>query len=81
MLPAVGGSFGEVVGAECCITPSSKWDNVKEILGCCGLAAIQTQGCTSNHFGSTIVYGHVRPVQLKDLIADAARFQLKGWEA
>ncbi|CAK7334375.1 unnamed protein product [Dovyalis caffra] len=40
------------------ITPSTKWDQVKEILGDCGRAAIQTQGSTSNPFGSTFVYGY-----------------------
>ncbi|EYU24078.1 hypothetical protein ABFS83_12G002500 [Erythranthe nasuta] len=40
------------------ITPSTKWEQVKEILGDCGRAAIQTQGSTSNPFGSTFVYGY-----------------------
>ncbi|KAG8659997.1 hypothetical protein MANES_02G101300v8 [Manihot esculenta] len=40
------------------ITPSTKWDQVKEILGDCGRAAIQTQGSASNPFGSTFVYGY-----------------------
>jgi hypothetical protein len=40
------------------ITPSTNWDQVKEILGECGPAAIQTQGSTSNPFGSTYVYGY-----------------------
>ncbi|KAI3502851.1 hypothetical protein L1887_31207 [Cichorium endivia] len=40
------------------ITPATKWDQVKEILGDCGRAAIQTQGSTSNPFGSTFVYGY-----------------------
>ncbi|XP_058109483.1 PHAF1 protein At3g51130 isoform X1 [Magnolia sinica] len=41
-----------------CITPSTKWEQVKEILGDGGRAAIQTQGSTSNPFGSTFVYGY-----------------------
>lgn len=40
------------------ITPSTKWDQVKEILGDCGRGAIQTQGSTSNPFGPTFVYGY-----------------------
>ncbi|XP_076960128.1 PHAF1 protein At3g51130-like isoform X2 [Bidens hawaiensis] len=40
------------------ITPATKWELVKEILGDCGRAAIQTQGSTSNPFGSTFVYGY-----------------------
>ncbi|KAH9662879.1 UPF0183 protein [Citrus sinensis] len=40
------------------ITPNTKWEQVKEILGDCGRAAIQTQGSTSNPFGSTFVYGY-----------------------
>lgn len=40
------------------ITPSTKWDQVIEILGDCGRAAIQTQGSSSNPFGSTFVYGY-----------------------
>ncbi|KAJ4714261.1 UPF0183 protein [Melia azedarach] len=40
------------------ITPNTKWEQVKEILGECGRAAIQTQGSTSNPFGSTFVYGY-----------------------
>ncbi|KAJ0097142.1 hypothetical protein Patl1_29040 [Pistacia atlantica] len=40
------------------ITPSTKWEQVKEILGDCGRAAIQTQGSTNNPFGSTFVYGY-----------------------
>ncbi|XP_042493914.1 PHAF1 protein At3g51130 isoform X2 [Macadamia integrifolia] len=41
-----------------CITPNTKWEQVKEILGDCGRAAIQTQGSASNPFGSTFVYGY-----------------------
>ncbi|RVX16417.1 UPF0183 protein [Vitis vinifera] len=33
-------------------------EQVKEILGDCGRAAIQTQGSTNNPFGSTFVYGY-----------------------
>ncbi|CAL5371317.1 unnamed protein product [Camellia sinensis] len=54
-----GGSFHEEVNAsKRCITPSTKWEQVKEILGDSGRAAIQTQGSTSNPFGSTFVYGY-----------------------
>ncbi|URE26046.1 Dihydrouridine synthase (Dus) [Musa troglodytarum] len=41
-----------------CITPSTKWEQVKEILGDGGRAAIQTQGSMTNPFGSTFVYGY-----------------------
>ncbi|XP_073012139.1 PHAF1 protein At3g51130 [Typha latifolia] len=41
-----------------CITPSTKWEQVKEILGDGGRAAIQTQGSMNNPFGSTFVYGY-----------------------
>ncbi|WVZ78523.1 hypothetical protein U9M48_026220 [Paspalum notatum var. saurae] len=41
-----------------CITPCTKWEQVKEILGDCGRAAIQTQGSMNNPFGSTFVYGY-----------------------
>ncbi|KAF7110132.1 hypothetical protein CFC21_110285 [Triticum aestivum] len=41
-----------------CITPRTKWEQVKEILGDCGRAAIQTQGSMNNPFGSTFVYGY-----------------------
>ncbi|EEC81306.1 hypothetical protein OsI_24448 [Oryza sativa Indica Group] len=40
------------------ITPRTKWEQVKEILGDCGRAAIQTQGSMNNPFGSTFVYGY-----------------------
>ncbi|KAJ6997115.1 LOW QUALITY PROTEIN: hypothetical protein NC653_013628 [Populus alba x Populus x berolinensis] len=50
--------FDEVDNSKQSITPSTKWDQVKEILGDCGRAAIQTQGSTSNPFGSTFVYGY-----------------------
>lgn len=40
------------------ITPNTKFEQVKEILGDCGRAAIQTQGSTSNPFGPTFVYGY-----------------------
>jgi hypothetical protein len=54
-----GGSFhDEFNSSKCCITPSTKWDQVKELLGECGPAAIQTQGSASNPFGSTFVYGY-----------------------
>ncbi|GMH06525.1 hypothetical protein Nepgr_008365 [Nepenthes gracilis] len=54
----VSGPFGEVSSAKHCITPSTKWDQVKEILGDCGRPAIQTQDSASNPFGSTFVYGY-----------------------
>ncbi|ERN10848.1 UPF0183 protein At3g51130 [Amborella trichopoda] len=58
--------YGADIGGQCLegdllkhsITPSTKWDQVKEILGDGGRAAIQTQGSTSNPFGSTLVYGY-----------------------
>ncbi|KAL0391499.1 UNVERIFIED_CONTAM: hypothetical protein Slati_4535000 [Sesamum latifolium] len=54
-----GGSFHRDGNtSKCAITPSTKWEQVKEILGDCGRAAIQTQGSTSNPFGSTFVYGY-----------------------
>ncbi|XP_021274630.1 UPF0183 protein At3g51130 isoform X5 [Herrania umbratica] len=52
----VGGSFPDVNNYKNRITPSTKWE--QEILGDCGRAAIQTQGSTSNPFGSTLVYGY-----------------------
>ncbi|KAG8383410.1 hypothetical protein BUALT_Bualt04G0009800 [Buddleja alternifolia] len=52
-----GGSFHQDA-SKYAITPSTKWEHVKEILGDCGRAAIQTQGSTSNPFGSTFVYGY-----------------------
>ncbi|XAR73804.1 hypothetical protein NMG60_11007895 [Bertholletia excelsa] len=53
------GSFHQDVNtSKCCITPSIKWEQVKEILGDCGRAAIQTQGSASNPFGPTFVYGY-----------------------
>lgn len=52
------GSFqNEVVASKCSITPSTKWEQVKEILGECGQAAIQVHG-SSSPFGSTSVYGY-----------------------
>ncbi|XP_028807268.1 UPF0183 protein At3g51130-like isoform X3 [Neltuma alba] len=54
-----GGSFHDANGSkQKVITHSTKWEQVKEILGDCGRAAIQTQGSTSNPFGSTLVYGY-----------------------
>ncbi|XP_020582683.1 UPF0183 protein At3g51130 isoform X1 [Phalaenopsis equestris] len=41
-----------------CITPRTKWEQVKEILGDGGRAAIQTQGSMNNPFGPTFVYGY-----------------------
>ncbi|GFQ06614.1 upf0183 protein at3g51130 [Phtheirospermum japonicum] len=54
-----GGSLHDNVNtSKCAITPSTKWEQVKEIIGDCGQPAIQTQGYTSNPFGSTFVYGY-----------------------
>ncbi|KAM7250021.1 hypothetical protein ACFE04_021904 [Oxalis oulophora] len=53
----VGGSYHDANSKQK-ITPSTKWEQVKEILGDCGRAAIQTQGSSSNPFGSTFVYGY-----------------------
>ncbi|KAL1316505.1 UPF0183 protein At3g51130 isoform X2 [Arachis ipaensis] len=56
---SAGESFQEVNNSkQRAITPSTKWEHVKEILGDCGRAAIQTQGSASNPFGSTLVYGY-----------------------
>ncbi|XP_042027640.1 PHAF1 protein At3g51130-like isoform X2 [Salvia splendens] len=54
------GSFHQDVNnpSKCVITPSTKWEQVKKILGDSGRAAIQTQGSTSNLLGSTFVYGY-----------------------
>ncbi|TQE08022.1 hypothetical protein C1H46_006296 [Malus baccata] len=54
----LGGSYQDVNNCKHKITPSTKWEQVKEFLGDCGRAAIQTQGSTSNPFGSTFVYGY-----------------------
>ncbi|XP_015889692.3 PHAF1 protein At3g51130 isoform X1 [Ziziphus jujuba] len=54
----LGGSFQEPSDCKHKITPSTKWEQVKEILGDCGRAAIQTQGSACNPFGSTLVYGY-----------------------
>ncbi|PKA61675.1 UPF0183 protein [Apostasia shenzhenica] len=40
------------------ITSRAKWEQVKEILGDCGPAAIQTQGSPYKPFGSSFVYGY-----------------------
>lgn len=37
---------------------NTEFDCLQDILGDCGRAAIQTQGSTSNPFGSTFVYGY-----------------------
>lgn len=50
--------FGGGNAPRSCITPSTKWDQVKEILGDGGRAAIQSQGSMNNPFGSTFVYGY-----------------------
>ncbi|MQL98696.1 hypothetical protein Taro_031416 [Colocasia esculenta] len=52
-----GASQGENASKHC-ITPNTKWEQVKEILGDGGRAAIQTQGSMNNPFGSTFVYGY-----------------------
>ncbi|CAN4078786.1 unnamed protein product [Withania somnifera] len=54
----VGSYHQDVNSSKATITASTKWEQVKEILGDCGRAAIQTQGSTSNPFGSTFVYGY-----------------------
>ncbi|XP_038718852.1 UPF0183 protein At3g51130-like isoform X2 [Tripterygium wilfordii] len=54
----VEGSFTEVNYLKNKITPSSKWERVKEFLGDSGRAAIQTQGSKNNPFGSSFVYGY-----------------------
>ncbi|KAG0452755.1 hypothetical protein HPP92_025419 [Vanilla planifolia] len=51
--PVVAGA-----ASKCCITPRTIWEQVKEILGDGGQAAIQTQGSMNNPFGSTFVYGY-----------------------
>ncbi|KAJ8451954.1 hypothetical protein Cgig2_007437 [Carnegiea gigantea] len=58
LLPIDVGSFPVESSAKHSITPSTKWEQVKEILGDCGRAAIQTQGSANNPFGSTFVYGY-----------------------
>lgn len=40
------------------ISADTKWDQVKELLGDGGRAAIQTQGSASNPFGPTFVYSY-----------------------
>ncbi|KAF3646667.1 UPF0183 protein [Capsicum baccatum] len=55
---SVGSYDQDVNSSKATITASTKWEQVKEILGDCGQAAIQTQGSTSNPFGSTFVYGY-----------------------
>ncbi|XP_021642173.2 PHAF1 protein At3g51130 isoform X1 [Hevea brasiliensis] len=60
------------------ITPSTKWDQVKEILGDCGRAVIRKQGSPSNPFGSTLVYGYQNiafEVMKNGYIATATLFQ------
>lgn len=52
------GSFSDESSSKHLITSSTKWEQVKEILGDCGRAAIQTQGSANNPFGSTFVYGY-----------------------
>ncbi|XP_031476298.1 PHAF1 protein At3g51130 [Nymphaea colorata] len=56
--PESGEPIKEGESPKNCITPNTKWEQVKEILGDCGRAAIQTQGSASNPFGSTLVYGY-----------------------
>ncbi|KAK4346906.1 hypothetical protein RND71_033245 [Anisodus tanguticus] len=53
-----GSYHQDVNSSKATITANTKWEQVKEILGDCGRAAIQTQGSTSNPFGSTFVYGY-----------------------
>uniref|UniRef100_A0A1D1YPC8 UPF0183 protein At3g51130 n=1 Tax=Anthurium amnicola TaxID=1678845 RepID=A0A1D1YPC8_9ARAE len=56
--PDVEGAIQGGNNSKHCITPSTKWEQVKEILGDGGRAAIQTQGSMNNPFGSTFVYGY-----------------------
>ncbi|KMZ65975.1 hypothetical protein ZOSMA_303G00180 [Zostera marina] len=61
-----------------CITPNTKWEQVKSILGDGGRAAIQTQGSTNNPFGSTFVYGYQNvafEIMKNDYIATVTLFQ------
>jgi len=63
---------------EKCITPNTKWDQVQGLLGDGGRAAIQTQGSTTNPFGSTRVYGYQNiafEVMKNDHIATVTLFQ------
>ncbi|KAL3680902.1 hypothetical protein R1sor_023858 [Riccia sorocarpa] len=46
------------VASHRCITATTKWPEIQEILGDGGRAAIQTQGSVSNPFGPTYVYGY-----------------------
>ncbi|KAJ8443631.1 hypothetical protein Cgig2_019613 [Carnegiea gigantea] len=74
-----GGSIPDVSNGKHCITPSTKWEQVKEILGDCGRAAIQTQGSANNPFGSTFVYGYQNmafEVMKNGYIATVTLFQL-----
>ncbi|KAB5547556.1 hypothetical protein DKX38_010962 [Salix brachista] len=78
LLVARSCAFDEVDNSKQSITPSTKWDQVKEILGDCGRAAIQTQGSTNNPFGSTFVYGYQNiafEVMKNDYIATVTLFQ------
>ncbi|KAF9678233.1 hypothetical protein SADUNF_Sadunf07G0013600 [Salix dunnii] len=78
LLVALVCAFDEVDNSKQSITPSTKWDQVKEILGDCGRAAIQTQGSTNNPFGSTFVYGYQNiafEVMKNDYIATVTLFQ------
>ncbi|XP_074381495.1 LOW QUALITY PROTEIN: PHAF1 protein At3g51130 [Apium graveolens] len=52
-----GSSQNEVIASKCSITPGTKWEQVKEILGDCGQAPIQVRD-SSSPFGSTSVYGY-----------------------
>uniref|UniRef100_A0A7N0UGB6 Uncharacterized protein n=1 Tax=Kalanchoe fedtschenkoi TaxID=63787 RepID=A0A7N0UGB6_KALFE len=73
-----GDSFHEANPSKQSITASTKWEQVKEILGECGRAAIQTQGSTNNPFGSTFVYGYQNvafEVMKNNYIATVTLFQ------
>ncbi|XP_064991225.1 PHAF1 protein At3g51130-like isoform X8 [Musa acuminata AAA Group] len=64
-----------------CITPSTKWEQVKEILGDCGPAVIQTPGVTNSPFGSTFVYGYQNvafEVMKNGYIATVTLFRSQG---
>ncbi|EYU31143.1 hypothetical protein MIMGU_mgv11b0158822mg, partial [Erythranthe guttata] len=50
--------YGSSLISSVCEYVEMFWEQVKEILGDSERAAIQTQGSTSNPFGSTFVYGY-----------------------
>uniref|UniRef100_A0A6N2LQV6 Uncharacterized protein n=1 Tax=Salix viminalis TaxID=40686 RepID=A0A6N2LQV6_SALVM len=82
LLVARSCAFDEVDNSKQCITPSTKWDQVKlhiDMLApvCITCTAIQTQGL-HNPFGSTFVYGYQNiafEVMKNDYIATVTLFQ------